>query len=86
MRKGSWPVAMLPLGVRFPVLASILNIETELSLRFTTKADLPEGSTATQVGWFPVVAVLGVFGVNTPVTESMVYCDTVFPESYALGT
>lgn len=66
MGNGSFPVAMVAgeFGVKFPVLELMVNIETVLSCRFTTYANLLDGSTATHVGPFPVATVPP--GVSVP--------------------
>jgi len=51
-------------GVRLPVLESMVDIETVFACRFTTYANLLDGSTATEVGLFPAMTVGGVFGVK----------------------
>src|SRR5215469_14711427 len=75
-RKGRDPVAMMPFAFNAPVLESIVNMESVLSRRFVTYANLLDGSTTTAVGPFPVGALTGVTGINVPVVWSIVYCTT----------
>jgi hypothetical protein len=83
--RGLHPVATVAgvVGVKTPVLALIVNIETVLSSLFAVYTNLPRGSMPIPWGRNPVATVAGVVGERTPVVESMVNIEIV-PASTAL--